>query len=391
MLTGRSGLGTRVRECALSRPPVSGARGFTLIELLVVIVIIAVLAALGTSAWQRAQRQSRAVACMQNLRQIGAGLAKYIGDHDGTFPELAMARTDKAQNVPVIDTELRPYVSELRVFACPDDHKRLAQTTGTSYLWNVRLNGQRLANLSQGLVLLTGPMGSGKSTTLACLLEIANRSRKDYVVTIQDSIEFEFTKGTCLLRQQEVGRDGARQKQAIRSALRQAPDVLALGELREAEVLELALQAAHSGCVVFATLQTTSLLDTFYFLIDAFPQNRQSHIRGRLADCLKAVVGHTLLRRANGGRVAALETLFFNPAMAELLRADKLEQIPAAMKGSRYGQMNHNDALVQLILSRKVEPLEAYLRCQDRESFIAACKKADIDFDPRGAGQVTAH
>ena len=250
---------------------------------------------------------------------------------------------------------------------------------------------QRLANLSQGLVLLTGPMGSGKSTTLACLLEIANRSRKDYVVTIQDSIEFEFTKGTCLLRQQEVGRDGARQKQAIRSALRQAPDILALGELREAEVLELALQAAHSGCVVFATLQTTSLLDTFYFLIDAFPQNRQSHIRGRLADCLKAVVGHTLLRRANGGRVAALETLFFNPAMAELLRADKLEQIPTAMKGSRYGQMNHNDALVQLILSRKVEPLEAYLRCQDRESFITACKKADIDFDPRGAGQVTAH
>jgi len=152
MLTGRSGLGTRVRECGLSRPPVSGARGFTLIELLVVIVIIAVLAALGTSAWQRAQRQSRAVACMQNLRQIGAGLAKYIGDHDGTFPELAMARTDKAQNVPVIDTELRPYVSELRVFACPDDHKRLAQTTGTSYLWNVRLNGQRLANLSVSFV-----------------------------------------------------------------------------------------------------------------------------------------------------------------------------------------------------------------------------------------------
>lgn len=250
---------------------------------------------------------------------------------------------------------------------------------------------QRLAHLSQGLVLLTGPMGSGKSTTMACLLDIANRARKDYIVTIQDSIEFEFAKGTCLLRQQEVGRDVGRQRQAIRSALRQAPDILALGELREADVMELALQAAHSGRVVFATLQTTSLLDTFYFIIDAFPQSRQAHVRGRLADCLKAVVGHTLLRRAAGGRVAALETLFLSPAVAELIRADKLEQIPTAMKGGRYGQMTHNDALIQLILSRRVEPLEAYLRCQNRESFIAACKKADIDFDPRGAGQVTTH
>jgi twitching motility protein PilT len=250
---------------------------------------------------------------------------------------------------------------------------------------------RRLAHLSQGLVLLTGPMGSGKSTTMACLLDIANRTRKDYIVAIQDSLEFEFSKGSCLLRQQEVGRDVGRQKQAIRSALRQAPDILALGDLREADVLELALQAAHSGRVVFATLQTTSLMDTFYFLIDAFSQGRQSHIRGRLADCLKAVVGHTLLRRANNGRVAAMETLFLSPAIAELIRADKLELIPAAMKGGRYGQLTHNDALVQLILSRKVEPMEAYLRCQNRESFIAACKKAEIDFDPRGAGQVTAN
>lgn len=250
---------------------------------------------------------------------------------------------------------------------------------------------RRLANLSQGLVLLTGPMGSGKSTTMACLLDIANRSRKDYIVTIQDSTEFEFAQGTCLLRQQEVGRDGGRQKQAIRSALRQAPDILALGDLREADVLELALQAAHSGRVVFATLQTTSLMDSFYFLIDAFPSGRQSHICGLLADCLKAVVGHTLLRRSGGGRVAAIETLFLNPAIAELIRTDKLEDIPAAMKSGRYGQMTHNDALVQLILARKVEPMEAYLRCQDRESFIATCRKADIDFDPRGAGQVTEH
>ena len=247
---------------------------------------------------------------------------------------------------------------------------------------------RRLAHLSQGLVLLTGAMGSGKSTTLACLLEIANRSRQDFIVTIQDSLEFEFSKGTCLLRQQEVGRDAARQRQAIRSALRQAPDILALGDLRDPEALELALQAAHSGRAVFTTLPTTSLLDTFYVLVGAFPPNRQAYIRSLLANCLKAVVGHTLLRRSNGGRVAALETLFVNPAIADLVRAGKFEQIPAAMKAGRYGQQSHNEALVHLILSRKVEPMEAYLRCHDRESFIAACKKADIDFDPR-ARQVT--
>jgi twitching motility protein PilT len=112
-------------------------------------------------------------------------------------------------------------------------------------------------------------------------------------------------------------------------------------------------------------------------------------VRYRLADCLKAVVGHTLLRRTAGGLTAAIETLFVNPAIADLIRSGKLEKIPAAMKNGRYGQTTHNDALVKLILDQTVDPLEAYLRCQDRESFISACKKAGIAFDPRSAGQVT--
>ncbi len=122
--------------------------GFTLIELLVVIAIIALLATLAAAGWQRSQRYARAVTCMQNLRQIGTGLARYVGEHDGVFPELAMARVSKSDTVPVIDTELRAYVTDARVFACPDDSKHLAQTSGTSYLWNNRLNGQRLATLS---------------------------------------------------------------------------------------------------------------------------------------------------------------------------------------------------------------------------------------------------
>ena len=121
---------------------------FTLIELLVVIAIIALLATLAAAGWQRSQRYSRAAACMQNLRQIGAGLARYVAEHDGIFPELAMARATRTDAVPVIDTELQPYVADARVFACPDDSKRLAEKSGTSYLWNNRLNGQRLATLS---------------------------------------------------------------------------------------------------------------------------------------------------------------------------------------------------------------------------------------------------
>ena len=124
------------------------SRGFTLIEVLVVIAIIAILAALATAGWQRSQRYARAASCMQNLRQIGAGLTRYVSEHDGIFPELAMARASTSDNVPVIDTELRAYVPDVRAFACPDDSKRLAQTSGTSYLWNTKLNGQRIASLS---------------------------------------------------------------------------------------------------------------------------------------------------------------------------------------------------------------------------------------------------
>jgi twitching motility protein PilT len=248
---------------------------------------------------------------------------------------------------------------------------------------------RRLAQLNQGLVLLTGPMGSGKSTTMACLLNLANQSRKDYIIAVHDSIEFEFPSGSGLLRQREVGRDPQRQRQAIRAALRQAPDILAIGELRDPETIDLALQAAHTGHVVMATLQTTSLVDTFYFLVDSFPLESQARIRNRLAESLKAVVGHTLLRRASGGRAAALETLFKNSTIAELIREAKFEQIPGAMKSGRYGQVSHNEALIQLIQSNKVEPMEAYLKCHDRESFIAACKKVSIDFDPRSTGKKT--
>ncbi len=130
------------------------ARAFTLIELLVVVAIIALLATLGTSAWQRSQRNSRSVACSQNLRSIGAALARCTAENDSTYPEMAMAREKRTDAVPVIDTVLAPYVTDARVFTCPDDRKRIAAASGTSYLWNTRLNGQRLASATVSFVAM---------------------------------------------------------------------------------------------------------------------------------------------------------------------------------------------------------------------------------------------
>ncbi len=248
---------------------------------------------------------------------------------------------------------------------------------------------RRLINLNKGLVLFAGPAGSGKTTTQSCLLDLANQTRKAFIVTIQDSIEYEFTSGTCLIRQKEVGRDPERHRRAIRAALQLDPDILALGELRDAESMDLALQAAQTGRLVLAQVPASSLPDTLYRLVDAFPADRRPWARSRLADHLKAVVVHTLLGRIGGSRVAAMETLFNNPSVAAVLREGRLEQIPATMRSGRYGQVSHNEALVRLIQDQKVEPMEAYQHCQDRDSFIAACKKAGISFDPRAEGQVT--
>jgi twitching motility protein PilT len=247
---------------------------------------------------------------------------------------------------------------------------------------------RRLAGLNKGLVLLTGPMGSGKSTTQACLLDLARRQRSGYLITVQDSTEFVLPPGPCMVLQREVGCDAARQKQAIRAALRQAPDILAVGELRDGEILELALQAVQTGRLVLATLATATLEEILSTLADYFPPEKRPHVLAKLADSLTAILGHTLMPKDGGGQVVAMETLFNNPQIAALIREDKLAQITQSCMQGRYGQVTHNDALVALVKDRAVHPLEAYLRCHDRKLFIAACRKAGIDFDPREAGQL---
>jgi twitching motility protein PilT len=247
---------------------------------------------------------------------------------------------------------------------------------------------RRLAGLNKGLVLLTGPMGSGKTTTQACLLDLASRQRDGYLITVLDSTEFVLAPGRCTVLQREVGCDPARQKQALRAALRQAPDILAVGELRDGEILELALQAVQTGRMVLGILATATLEETLSTLAGYFPQEQRPRILGKLADSLTAILGHALLPKEGGGQVVAMETLFNNPQIAGLIREDKLAQVPQTRLPGRYGQVSHNEALVALIKARAVPPMEAYLRCHDRKSFIAACKKAGIEFDPRDAGQL---
>ena len=243
---------------------------------------------------------------------------------------------------------------------------------------------RRLATLSKGLVLVTGPTGSGKSTTLAAIVDLANQKRKDHILTIEDPIEFVHPRKGCLVNQREVGTHTDSFKSGLRAALREDPDVVLVGEMRDLETIAIALETAVTGHLVFGTLHTGSAIGTIDRIVDQFPSDRQQQIRVMLADALKCVVSQVLLKRIGGGRIAALETLFITPAIANLMREGKNYQIPSAMQtGRSYGQRLMNDALVDLMQSRKVEPMEAYLKCPDKESFIAACKRAGIPFDLR--------
>ncbi|MBI4914179.1 MAG: PilT/PilU family type 4a pilus ATPase [Acidobacteria bacterium] len=243
---------------------------------------------------------------------------------------------------------------------------------------------RRLCNLSKGLVLVTGPTGSGKSTTLAAIIDLANQKRSDHIITIEDPIEFVHPRKKCLVNQREVGTHTESFKKALRAALREDPDIVLVGEMRDLETIAIALETAITGHLVFGTLHTSSAIGTIDRIVDQFPADRQQQIRVMLADSLKAVISQALLKRRGGGRIAAMESLFITPAIANLIREGKNFQIPSAMQtGRAYGQKLMNDALIELIVSQQVEPMEAYMKCPDKESFMQAIKRASINFEPR--------
>ena len=223
---------------------------------------------------------------------------------------------------------------------------------------------RRLAYLAKGLVLVTGPTGSGKSTTLAALIDLVNRTRADHIITIEDPVEFVHPSKKCLVNQREVGIHTA----SFKHALREDPDVVLVGELRDLETAAMAIETAETGHLVFSTLHTTTAPSTIERLVDQFPGDRQEQIRVMLANSLRAVIAQVLLKKTGGGRVAAYEILLSTPAVANLIREGKTFQIPSAMQtGRAQGMVMMNDAIVDLVQKKLVEPREAYLKALDKE------------------------
>jgi len=203
-----------------------------------------------------------------------------------------------------------------------------------------------LCFLSKGLVLCTGPTGSGKSTTLAAMIDLVNKSRSDHILTIEDPIEFVHKNQKCLVRQREVGRHTESFKRALRAALRENPDVVLVGEMRDLETIAIAIETAETGHLVFGTLHTTTAMTTVDRIVDQFPADRQAQIRTMLAASLKGVVAQTLLKKKPKGRVAALEILIGTKAVAALIREGKTHQLQSCMQmGGKIGMRLLNDAL----------------------------------------------
>ena len=245
---------------------------------------------------------------------------------------------------------------------------------------NVTEEVQRLCFLTKGLVLVTGPTGSGKSTTLCALIDLVNRERTDHVITIEDPIEFVHPNKKCIMTQRQVGVHTKSFKSALRAALREDPDIVLVGEMRDLETVSIAIETAETGHLVFGTLHTTTAAGTVDRIIDQFPADRQEQIRVMLAESLKGVISQTLCKKIGGGRVAAREILLSMPSITNLIREGKTFQIPSVIQTSRkIGMCTLNDALMVYVEAGQVEPKEAYMKCIDKIGLVMQMKKAGID------------
>jgi len=236
-----------------------------------------------------------------------------------------------------------------------------------------------LCNLSKGLVVVTGPTGSGKSTTLAAMIDLINRTQSNHIITIEDPVEFVHSEKKCLINQRQIKDHTDSFAKALRAALRQDPDIVMVGEMRDLETIEIALETAETGHLVFGTLHTTTAASTMDRIIDAFPADRQNQIRSMLSNSLKAVIAQTLCKKIGGGRLAALEILKVDSGISALIRDGKIHQIPSAMQvGASKGMKLMNTALLELVSAGNVDPKEAYIKAVDKESLLDAFQKAGI-------------
>jgi twitching motility protein PilT len=240
----------------------------------------------------------------------------------------------------------------------------------------------KLASLPRGLVLVTGPTGSGKSTTLAAIIDEANRTRKDHIITVEDPIEFVHTSQSCIVNRREVGIHTKSFSAALRGALREDPDIILVGELRDLETISLAVEAASTGHLVFGTLHTTSAPKTVDRIIEVFPSSEQMQIRSTLADGLRAVIAQVLFKRIDKkGRCAATEILIANTAVRNLIRESKTFQIPSMIQtGKKYGMQLLDDAIMELLNKGWIGADEAYNKSNDKTKFRPFLKTPPTDF-----------
>jgi len=241
---------------------------------------------------------------------------------------------------------------------------------------------REFTNLTKGLVLVTGPTGSGKSTTQAAMLDLINRTRHEHVITIEDPIEFVHENNNCLINQREVPVHTTSFKSALRAALREDPDVVLVGELRDLETVAIAMETAETGHLVFGTLHTNSAVSTVDRVIDQFPADEQSRIRIMLSESLRGIVAQVLCKKIGGGRVAAHEVLIVNAAVSNLIREGKTFQIPSIMQTGRgLGMITMSDSLVNLVQKKLIEPKEAYLKAVDKQSLLGSFRSKNIKVD----------
>ena len=238
----------------------------------------------------------------------------------------------------------------------------------------------QLCHLPKGLVLVTGPTGSGKSTTLAALIDYINRNRTDHIITIEDPLEFVHENKKCLINQRQVGEHTSSFKDALRAALREDPDIVLVGEMRDLETVAIAIETAETGHLVFGTLHTSSAPSTVDRIIDQFPADRQGQIRVMLSESLKGVISQILCRKIGGGRVPVFEVLIGIPSVANLIREAKVFQIPSIMQtGKKYGMTLMNESLTDLVKRGIVEPQEAYTKAVDKSGLLGMFKKNNVD------------
>ncbi|OGW11911.1 MAG: type IV pili twitching motility protein PilT [Nitrospinae bacterium RIFCSPLOWO2_12_39_16] len=241
---------------------------------------------------------------------------------------------------------------------------------------------KKFAMLHKGLVLVTGPTGSGKSTTLAAMMDFANKNRKDHIITVEDPIEFVHKSQGCIVNHREIGLHTKSFASALRGALREDPDIVLVGEMRDLETIELALTAASTGHLVFGTLHTQSAAKTVDRVIDVFPSSQQPQIRTTLSESLKGVVAQNLFKRVDKkGRCAALEILVVTPAVGNLIREEKTFQIPSAIQtGKKYGMQSLDDAILDLLNKGWIGAEDAYDKCIEKQRFVQFLKKPPEDF-----------